>query len=70
MSRKIEPRPGVEVYISEGGYICLSQEDGDHISGHSRIVLDPSIVPRVVEYLKETLDEYLDEFRVTDASEE
>ena len=62
MSRRIPPRPGVEVYLSEAGYVCIKQDDADHRHGESVIVLDPSMVPRVVQFLRETLDEYLDEF--------
>ena len=62
MSRIIPPRPGVEVYLSEAGNICLRQEDGGHRSGASLVVLDPSMVPRVIQFLRETLDDYLEEF--------
>ena len=68
MSRRIPPRPEVEVYLSEAGYVCIKQEDADHRGGAAVVVLDPSMVPRVVQFLRETLDEYLDEFHGSSAT--
>jgi len=59
MKWKIEPRPGVEVYVSDAGYICLKQEDPQHCEGESCILLDPSIVHQVIDHLKAAMDEYV-----------
>ena len=57
MTWEIEPRAGVEIYVSDTGHICLKQEDPDDMSGDSFIVLDPSIVPQVITNLQAALKE-------------
>jgi hypothetical protein len=61
MYRKIPPRPGVEVYLNEAGHVCLRQENAGRC-GESVIVLDPSMVPCVIRFLRETIDDYLDAY--------
>ena len=68
-TRRIEPRKGVEVYLSKAGYVCISQEDDDHVKRESVIVLEPSMVPKVVEFLKDALDEYLEDVKAKNAAD-
>jgi hypothetical protein len=70
MLRKIPPRPGVEVYLNEAGHICLRQENAGGRCGEAVIVLDPSMVPCVLRFLRETLDDYLDAFHGSTAHQE
>lgn len=69
VERKIEPRPGVEIYISDKGYICIKQEqdypvgEGDDVI----VLLEPNMIPKVIEFLRDTLDEYLDKVKQQNA---
>ena len=55
MEREMKP---VEVYISQKGFICIAQDDGDIGVGVPKIVvLHPSQVDLVIQWIKEVKEE-------------
>jgi hypothetical protein len=68
MTRRMESRNAIEVYVSDKNFVCIKEEDfhdGDKI-----IVLEPSQVPHLIEWLKEAVDEALDAFSEKSAPSE
>lgn len=61
MTRRMEARPALEVYLSDPGFICIKQENDDfHRSpdeADAVIVLQPDQVPTVIAWLQEVLDQ-------------
>lgn len=56
MPWEIPTRTGVEVYVSQSGFICVKQEDDQHCEGYSIIVLDKELIPKTIEFLQAALD--------------
>ncbi|AMV16581.1 hypothetical protein [Planctomyces sp. SH-PL14] len=56
MSWEIPTRSGVEVYVSQGGFVCLKQEDDQHCEGYSIVALDKELIPQTIEFLQAALE--------------
>jgi hypothetical protein len=68
MAWKIEPKDGVEIYVSQNNKICLKQDI--YGVGENLIVLDPSDVPKVREFLQAALDEFLNDYQTATEEQE
>ena len=56
MTRRMELREAIEVYVSQSGNICIKQESP--LGEEDQIVaLEPEQVPKVVKWLYECLEE-------------
>ncbi|MBI4833161.1 MAG: hypothetical protein HY801_16720 [Candidatus Lindowbacteria bacterium] len=55
--RRIEGRESIEAYISQSGFICLSQPDPLD-NGENIIQMTEFDVPLIVEWLQELLQEH------------
>ena len=60
MTRRMESRNALEVYVSDKNFVCIKEEDFQ--DGDKIIILEPSQVPTLIEWLREALDEALDEY--------
>ena len=55
---KIPPRPGLEVFVNEGGTVSIKQiESGYPIDDESIVIVHPDDVPRLIKMLEEARDE-------------
>lgn len=53
MNKMIPDRMGVEVYVSESGYVCLRQTP--ELMAEELVILHPDIVPNVLSLMQEAL---------------
>ena len=54
--RRLETREAIEAYISEGGFICLKQDNS--VEQHEdTICMLPHDVPKIINWLQELLKE-------------
>jgi len=64
--KRIEARPGLEIFVNKGGNISIKQIDRE---GEDLVVVHPDDVPRLIELLRQAQEEALN-FEVLEEAEE
>lgn len=57
MSHTIHPRPGVEVYVNEGGTISIKQLPVSEADGEQIVAVHPDDLDELITILKAAADE-------------
>lgn len=59
-TRRIEPRDGAEVYVSQQGDVCIRGINYSESSEEDMVVLHRDDVPKLIEHLKSAYQEAQD----------